>query len=348
MARRALSLVSVAALVCASAFTWHVLEPRPAAATVSLGIAAQVDADDVVVARVADKTIGIRELRSRLAKLPPFMAEQYGATPAERARNFLDRVLVREVLLTVEAESKKLDQRPDVADRIQGILRGALVSQVSEGFTADKITDEQIKQYYQENIERFVSPKRIGVWRILVGTADEAKAIIAQLGDTPDVKVWNEIARDKSIDKETGMRSGNLGFLNPDGTTSEPGKTYSKEMFDAVDAVKDGELLKEPLREGKGFAVVWRRQGMRSVTRSLDAEAPTIRRALAKDQSRAAVQQILDASRATLVSEVHPELCDMITISDTAEIQRVSRPGTLPKVKRTTKAQPNETPAGLR
>ena len=71
---------------------------------------------DLVVARVADKTITLGELESRLAQVPPFMLAHYGSTPAEIKHRFLDEVMVRELVLNQGAIDAGLDKRADVED----------------------------------------------------------------------------------------------------------------------------------------------------------------------------------------------------------------------------------------
>ena len=44
------------------------------------------------------------------------------------------------------------------------------------------------------------------------------------------------------------MHGGNLGFVAPDGTTTEPGLKVSRWILDAASRVKDSEIVPEPVQ----------------------------------------------------------------------------------------------------
>ncbi len=303
---------------------------------------------EAIVARVADKTITLGDLERRLRAMPPFMLKRYGSTSEEIKKRFLDEVLVREIVLTQGALGQGLEKRPEIDDKMKAILRSALFEQLKKGTENQAITDEDVKKFYDENADKYVSPKRISIWRILVGSEPEARAIIDDMKKGDDVKKWNQVARDKSLDKASAMRSGNLGFVNPDGSTAQPELRLDVAIFDAADKVKDGEIVSEPVKEGDKWAVVWRRQAMRAVTRPLDAESPTIRSALADEKMRKAVDELITSLRTNNVSEMHPELCDMVSVTDTGDIEKAKRPGLLPKARQNGQPAPADGPAGLR
>ena len=56
-------------------------------------------------------------------------------------------------------------------------------------------------------------------------------------------KRWNELARDESVDKTTSMRGGNLGFVAPDGSTTDPNLKVDPALYAAAEKVKDSELV---------------------------------------------------------------------------------------------------------
>lgn len=319
--------------------------PPGAAPAGSAGASASAD---LVVARVGTKTVTLGELERRMRQMPAFMLRRYGSTADEIRHRFLDEVLVRDLVLTQGAIDQGLDKRPDVDDKVKAILRSALYDQLKKGASPEQITDDEVKKFYESNSDKFISPRRISIWRILVGSEPEAREIIAEVKQGEDVKKWNQIARDKSLDKASSMRSGNLGFVNPDGTTAQPELKLDVSIFDAADKVKDGEIVPEPVKEGDKWAVVWRRQGMRAVTRTLESEAATIRAALADEKMRKSADDLLTSLRAAGVGEMHPELCDMLSITDTGDVEKARRPGVLAKARSNAQPTPQEEPAGQR
>jgi peptidyl-prolyl cis-trans isomerase C len=304
-----------------------------------------------IVARVGSQVITAGDLERRLGSIPSFQLRAFGRNGEDIRRNFLERVLVRELLLSQAAAAEKLDQRPDVQDRIRGLLRSIVLGQVRlDTAKGSPVTDAEVKAYYDKNWSKFHSPPRYAVWRILTATREDAAAVIEAMKKDLSTKRWNDLAREKSLDKATAMRGGNLGFVAPDGTTSDPSIKVSVEIMNAAMAVKDGELVPEPVAEGPRFAVVWRRQTMKPVDRSLEQEAMAIRQILAHEKVDAEVKSVIGKLRETRLDEIHPELVDQIEVTSTGDLQPLRRPGTLPTSRRQSAAPPAPVPRpdGLR
>ena len=77
-----------------------------------------------------------------------------------------------------------------------------------------KVTDEEIKQIYDQYKDSFATPEQVRASHILVETKEEAEAIVKRLKEGAD---FATIAKEKNQDatKETG---GDLDFFGrPDG-----------------------------------------------------------------------------------------------------------------------------------
>ncbi len=318
--------------------------PKPGSAP---SPAADASGSDAVVARVGSSVITAGELEQRIAETPRATLAKLGSTPEEIKRGVLEQVLIRDAILAEEAKAQGLDKKKDVRDRVLAVYRSALI----ESIKADngQISDADVKAYYEANQKKFSAPKRIGIHRILVATEDEAKEILADLGTgAPDPKKWNEVAREKSLDKSTHLRGGNLGILNEDGSTTQHDQHYDPALFAAADKVKDGELVPQPVKEGGKFAIVWKRQSMRAMSRPLELEAPGIRAALVDQRIREAVGTLLQGLRPAHLKELNPELTDMVSVNSQGDVEKAKRPGVLPRSKRAANPIPLEGPGGLR
>jgi peptidyl-prolyl cis-trans isomerase C len=303
-----------------------------------------------VVANVGDAQITGGDLSRRMGKVPPFQLRGFGDDAKEIQRSFLEKVLVRELLLSEGARAAGLAKRPEIRDRVNRILRGAVLAEIRDAtLEADPVTDADIKSYYEENKEKFNAPERIAIWRILVETRAEAAALLAELGKDLTPAKWSDLAREESLDKATAMRGGNLGFVAPDGTTSTAGVVVDPALFEAASKVGDVELVSEPVAEGTRFAVVWRRQSMQPVRRSLEQETPSIRQVLSQKKVEKAALDLVAELRKVHVSEHSPELVDQIEMTDFGELHRAGRPGVLPKKReRVGPPKPQPAPGGLR
>jgi peptidyl-prolyl cis-trans isomerase C len=284
-----------------------------------------------VVAKVGSVTITAADLERRLAAVPPFQLRTFGGTPAEIRREFLNRVLVREALLAQGAAARGLEDRDDIRERVRGVLRNALLGRLrNEVVTLSKIDEADIKAYYEKNAARFHTPERYALWIIATTKREEAAEIIADLHKDSSPKHWAELARAKSVDGATAMRGGNLGFVAPDGTTPEPGLKVGKAVLEAAQRLKDAEISPEPVKDGDRWIILWRKQTMAAVERSVDVEAGSIKQMLLHMRTEAKVKETIATLRKQYLGEHNPDLADLFDISPQGDLTPVRRPGSLP------------------
>ena len=339
---------STCAGACLLAASAGVPGVAPPVAAQPAATAAPAPADDPVVVRVGGTELRRSYIERRLSETPRAALAKLGSTPDEIKRAFIDQVLLPDVLISEDARARGVDQLGDVRPRLLGLKRAALVQDLRQSSKADAITPDEIKSYYQANAEKFVSPKRLLLNRILVEKESDAKDLIAELGAKPDQKKWNDVARERSLDRSSHLKGGNLGLVAEDGSTAEQDRRVEPALFKAAVATKDGELVPTPVAEAGKWAVVWKRQTNREITKSIESEAPSIRAAIADERLRAAVQTLLGELRASSLKEENADLCDMVAINATGDVERASRPGTLPRAKHGARPAPSGAPGGLR
>lgn len=285
-----------------------------------------------VVVKAGGSSIHGGEVAARLAKVPAFQLAEFGVDPAKARREFVDKVLVPELLYAKEAEAKKLDQQPAIQDRIREQLRQAMGEALRAETLAKKpVTAEEVRAYFETNKSRFNTPRRIRIWRILVGDEALAKRIIAESKGTDGPARWSAFAREHSLDKATHLRDGDLGFVRGDGSTDTPRVRVNAALFAAVDPLADGEILAEPLRDGPNFAVLWRRGSMAGVERSLEQEEASIRQVLERERLEKAQSELLSTLRTQHVSAVQENLLEYVTVDGFGDIAARKRPGVVPR-----------------
>ncbi|HTQ07702.1 MAG TPA: peptidyl-prolyl cis-trans isomerase [Polyangiaceae bacterium] len=266
-----------------------------------------------VIVTVGNATMTEEAVSRRIAALPPYQLARYGKTASEQKKNFVEQVLVPEMLYGEEAKQRKLDETPGMQDRLREALRDALDRNLrEEALAKDPVTDADIKQYYDENKARFETPKRLRLWRIQVADEATAKDIIAQSKGTDGPKHWADLARDKSLDKATAQRGGELGFVRQDGSTDVPRISVDPAVFAAADKVTDGALVPQPIKEGDRFSVIWRRGSVEASKRTVEEESTSIRQILERRRVDKARQDLISQLRKDHVTEEHPELLSNI------------------------------------
>jgi peptidyl-prolyl cis-trans isomerase C len=258
-------------------------------------------ADTASLAQVGPLAIDVARYRQRAALVSALEWPELGATWPEQRRRFLD-VLTAELLLTLAAEREPA-ALPTARDR-------ALARTLTAGLDADAARatpdEAEVRAYHTRHQSEFVTPRALSLWRILLGSEAEARAVIAELR-TPTPAAFSRLARERSTDHATHMRAGNLGQVRADGQTQMPELRVAPALFEAADRVRDGELVPEPVREGEAFAVVWRRASHPARVESIAEASAVISARLSEEHAAAAHRALLQALRREHLGEYHPE-----------------------------------------
>jgi peptidyl-prolyl cis-trans isomerase C len=247
-----------------------------------------------VVARVGEKQVTAGEVESRLASIPRFQLRTMGDSEDAIRKKFLLEVVVPEMLLAIEAEKQHLGESVIVRHNIERALADASlrITKAKVG-PPEAIPMEEIRKYYADNLAKFNTPARFAVWRILCATREDAVAVIEAAKGSFTVDSFTKLARQRSIDKATNMRAGNLGFIDAEGNSNEAGLKVDPAIAKAAASVKDGQLVPVPVPEGQGFAVVWHRGTAAAIRRTTEEARPQIREAIYR-------QRVDEANRALI------------------------------------------------
>jgi peptidyl-prolyl cis-trans isomerase C len=302
----------------------------------SLGLFGVVHATGAdVVAKVGDYEIKVDEVHKRLAQVPLFQLKNMGNTPSDIRERFVEEIVKLEIMVQ-GARLQKLDELPDVNERIRSVMVSALLNNLANEAANDGVvSDAKVREYYEAHSERYMPQQRIMIWHIQVKTKVEAEKLLATIKSGADfqdeasfVTAWDNLARTKSIDKSTHMRKGNLGFVQPDGSTAHKDVRVPKAMFDAAASIKNGEVYPEPLQVESSWVVLARRGSHDTAHRTLESETATIRGFLAREHVTDRRRALVERLRAEHMKEKNERVLDQLTVSDN-EITVSRRPGAL-------------------
>ncbi|MEZ4372815.1 MAG: peptidyl-prolyl cis-trans isomerase [Polyangiaceae bacterium] len=294
----------------------------------SLASSASAQADDPVVVRIGSVELRESDVERRLREVPAFQLKQYGNTPEEIKRAFIERDLVPEVLFGLDTKLDDAMKSPTVRAEINQAKLQALQSALRKELEQKSpVTAADIEKYYKDHETRFKTPERIKLWRILLPSEDAANEVLKQVKAKGDVKTWSKLAREKSIDKATNMRDGDLGFVLPTGLTNVPRVRVEPALYEAAKDVKNGELVSKPVAEGKAFAVVWRRGSLNAVERSLESESGNIRRLLERERTRKQLDDLVKQLTAAHVKDRNDALLENVALDKIGAIGAERKPG---------------------
>jgi peptidyl-prolyl cis-trans isomerase C len=268
--------------------------------------------DDGHRAKVAVKaarfqaTVG--EIEDRIAEMPHFQVETYGKTRDEIAKNYVNQVIVRELVLNAGAEQRHLTDKYPTKQVYQRTLSTATLRAIRGQLRSpNDISDADAKAYFDANRARYEAPERVNLWRILCKTKEEAAEVIAAAKKDLTIAKYNDLARDHSLDKATNFRGGNLGFVAPDGQSNEAGVKIDVALLKAAANVKDGDLVPDPVAEGSHWAVVWRRTTVAATKRTYEDVSAQIKTTIYRERTEANEKKVIEDLRASKVKDYDPE-----------------------------------------
>jgi peptidyl-prolyl cis-trans isomerase C len=270
-------------------------------------------ADAPPVVKAGAEVADAQAVGRALQRVPAFQLAALGDTVAARRRAVVERLLVPELQGAAEARARGLHLGPRVADRMRELYARALEAELArETATSRPVTDADVERYFEQHRERFETPRRVRIWRILVKDAELAKKIIAESQGAGGPARWSHFAREHSLDAATKLRDGDLGFVRPDGGTDTPRLRVDPALLTAVEKLADGELAPEPVPASGGLAVVWRRGSLPAILRTVDQEAPAIRTLLTRERLEQARRELLAQLRQKSVSALDAQLLETL------------------------------------
>jgi peptidyl-prolyl cis-trans isomerase C len=164
--------------------------------------------DGKVLVTIDNEKITLNEFNKALDKIPMNM-KMLVATESGK-RTYLDNLITKRLLLR-EAKKEKIDSDKEFLERLDEIKDQLLMeSLLKKKLTIEgKVTDEDLKKYYDAHKEEFKKEGEINTRHILLKTEDEAKQVLARLQKGED---FVELAKRYSIDPNAKASGGEIGF----------------------------------------------------------------------------------------------------------------------------------------
>jgi len=195
------------------------------------------------LAKIGDSVITQADFEREMKGLPEFVQKMFeGASGKE---SFLNELIKRE-LLYKEALKKGLDKDPEYAKKLEDFkkitLVGLLLQKEIEGKV--KVSDQEVKDYYEKNKGKFAPVTQIRASHILVKTEEEAKQIEEKLKKGED---FAQLAKKYSIDTATAKNGGDLGYFSKGQMVPE--------FESAAMSLKPGQIS-EPVKTKVGYQII--------------------------------------------------------------------------------------------
>ncbi|MBX3579628.1 MAG: peptidylprolyl isomerase [Rhizobiaceae bacterium] len=234
------------------------LLPAAAQEAASVDPAAVVATINGEVVTEADLALAISDLGAQFAQLPP---------DQQRAAALSAIIEIR--VLAMKGESDGIDKDAEFQRRMTFLKNRALHAAVVEKYVDEAITDEEIRARYDQEIAAAPPVNEVHARHILVGTQEEAVAVIARLDAG---EKFEDLANELTTDPSGKTSGGDLGWFGPGQMVPE----FEK----AALALEVGAYTKEPVQTQFGWHVI-------------KVEDKRVRQPPAYDQVKDQVRQIL-------------------------------------------------------
>lgn len=120
--------------------------------------------------------------------------------------------LIRRQLILHQKAVQDLRRDEDIIKKVRNyednlVIKAFLGEKIG---TKLKVSEEELKKYYKENIRKFSSPPKVKVRHILLRNQEEAEKVLSRLRGGED---FGQLAKDFSIDLPNALEGGSLGVI---------------------------------------------------------------------------------------------------------------------------------------
>jgi peptidyl-prolyl cis-trans isomerase C len=171
--------------------------------------AADKTAQGPFVAKVGSASITQADFEREMKSLPDYAQQLFEGEAGKE--KFLDEIIKKEILYQ-EALKKGIDKGPDFNRKLEEFRKLTLASELLEKeiMSKNKVTEQEVKDYYSKHKEDFTTTSQIRASHILVKTDAEANKVLARLKKG---EKFEEIAKKESLDTASAKNGGDIGFF---------------------------------------------------------------------------------------------------------------------------------------
>lgn len=260
-----------------------------------------------ILAEVGPYKLTKKEFEAKLESAPPqikmILAHQPGLKKALVER------WVEISLLSLAAKEAKLDQDPGVRAKIQEVTKQILAQAYLEKLLSgvDKVSEEELRSYYEKNKEKFQEPAAIRARHILIEVPQnatpeqerealkKAEELRARLLKGED---FAKLARKYSADPGTKERGGDLGFF----TKGQMVKEFEEVAF----SLKPGEISR-PVRTAFGYHLIKVEEVRAGKQKSFEEVKEKVRQEVIASKEEEALQRALKELQKRYPTKIHED-----------------------------------------
>lgn len=197
---------------------------------------------DKILAKVGTLTVTEQEVNDFLMELG---ARGQGYNTPDGRRAILEQIISSKLLL-IDARHNLLETEPEFKAELAKLRENLLINYAgNKVLSSVKVSNEDVKKYYEDNLDKFQQGATVNADHILVDTEDKALEILAKIEGGE--MTFGDAAKQFSS-CPSGQRGGNLGDF---------GRGQMVPEFDtAVFELEVGEITKTPVKTQFGYHLI--------------------------------------------------------------------------------------------
>ena len=197
---------------------------------------------DKILAKVGTLTVTEKEVDEFLMELG---ARAQGYNTPEGRKAVLEQIISSKLLL-LDARHNLLETEPEFKAELARLRENLLINYAGNKIIAAvKVTDEDVRKYYDDNLDKFKQGETVNADHILVDSEEKALEIYAKI-ESGEISFADAAKEYSSC--PSGQRGGNLGDF---------GRGQMVPEFDsAVFELEVGEITKAPVKTQFGYHLI--------------------------------------------------------------------------------------------
>lgn len=278
------------------------------------------------LAKIGDTKITVGQFAARIGEQSPYLRARYNAP--EKRRDFLDNMINFE-LLALEAKKRGYDKSED----IEKIRKQRMVQEMmqelfdKDGNQLSDVSDQEIRQYYEEHNDEFNKPAQVRVSHILLKDKATAEKVLKKaLAKPGDMQNFRNLVEEYSEDKKTKQRKGDLSFFSEAKGTSPTEPDIPLPIRQAAFSLeKHGDIFPSIIESDQGFHIIMLSGKRSAYNRSFEEARRMIQNRLWRTKREEAITKFVDELREKASIKQNLELLEQVKVeTDNSTTQMIT------------------------
>ena len=232
---------------------------------------------DKILAKVGALTVSEREVDEFLAELGQ---RGQGYNTPEGRKAILEQIISSKLLL-LDARHNLLETEAEFKAELAKLRENLLINYAgNKVISAVKVNDEDVKKYYEDNLDKFKQGETVNADHILVDSEEKALEILAKI-ESGEMS-FGDAAREYSS-CPSGQRGGNLGDFGRGQMVPE----FDKAVFE----LEVGEITKTPVQTQFGYHLIKLNSKSESTVMPYEEIAPQLTEMVLNEKRREAYEK---------------------------------------------------------